>query len=85
GIVQDAVDAARAVNEAGVVNIDCQPRNVMVELGSLRPVHIDFGNRVFAEEAGEELFEEVKEQRDNQGAIGMVMVTKLRVAAGVQL
>ncbi|GAB1311957.1 Serine/threonine-protein kinase D [Madurella fahalii] len=84
GIIQRAVDAARYINDAGVINMDCQPRNVIVQRESLRPLHIDFAQCLFAEDMGSDEFRETRLRWDNQGAIGSVMVGKLR-RAGVDL
>ncbi|KAK4201760.1 Serine/threonine-protein kinase [Triangularia verruculosa] len=83
-IIQQAVDAARYINDAGVINTDCQPRNVVVQRETLRPLHIDFAQCLFAEDMGWEEFGETKIMIDNQGAIGTVMVGKLQ-RAGVKL
>ncbi|KXX73657.1 Serine/threonine-protein kinase D [Madurella mycetomatis] len=83
-IIQQAVDIARYINDAGVINTDCQPRNVIVQRESLRPFHIDFAQCLFAEDIGWEEFQETKVCLGNQGAIGSVMVVKIR-RAGVDL
>lgn len=83
-IVQQGVDAARYINDAGVINTDCQPRNVIVQRESLRPLHIDFAQCLFAEDMGWEEFRETQLRLGNQRAIGGVMVAKLR-RAGVDL
>jgi hypothetical protein len=84
GIIQRAVDAARYINDAGVINTDCQPRNVVVQQESLRPLHIDFGQCLFAEDMGWREFGETKLRLGNQAAIRSVMVGKLR-RAGVDV
>ncbi|KAK5654687.1 hypothetical protein OQA88_7011 [Cercophora sp. LCS_1] len=84
GIVQRAVDAARYINDAGVINLDCQPRNVIVQRKTLKPFHIDFGRCLFAENMGWKKFGELKSWTDNQGEIGSIMSNKLR-RAGVGL
>ena len=84
GIVQQAVDAAQCINDAGVINLDCQPRNVVVQREDLRPFHIDFAQCLFAEDIGWTEFEETRLRLGNQKAIGNVMVGKLK-RAGVHL
>jgi serine/threonine protein kinase len=84
GIVQQSVDAARYINDAGVINTDCQPRNVVVQRESLQPFHIDFGQCLFAEDMGWREFGETKLRLGNQAAIGSVMLGKLR-RAGVDV
>ena len=78
GIIQRAVDAAHDINDSGVINCDCQPRNVMVDRKTLEPKHIDFAQCLFVEDMGWKEFEEVKYSLGNHRAIGSVMVTKLK-------
>ncbi|KAK3294543.1 uncharacterized protein B0H64DRAFT_400967 [Chaetomium fimeti] len=75
---------ALSFTNAGVINTDCQPRNVVVQRESLRPLHIDFGHCLFAEDMGWQEFGETKVRLGNQGAIGSTMVGKLR-RAGVDV
>ncbi|KAK4450847.1 Serine/threonine-protein kinase [Podospora aff. communis PSN243] len=82
-IIQQAVDAARYINDAGVVKMDCQPRNVVVERETLRPFHIDFGLCVFAEDMGWEKFGERRLLKDNPRAIGIIMQNRMRSAGTV--
>lgn len=83
-IIQQAVDAANNINDYGVLNLDCQPRNVIVEQKTLRPVHIDFAQCSFLEDCGCAEFDERRQSLNNQGAIGSVMANKLRREAGFE-
>ena len=83
-IIQSAVTAARHINDAGVINTDCQPRNIIVHKKTLQPFHIDFAQCLFARDMGWQEFGETKRRLDNQGAIGAVMVAKVR-RAGVRV
>jgi len=78
GIIQRAVDAARDINDSGVINYDCQPRNVMVDRQTLEPKHIDFAQCRFAEDMGWKEFGELKYSMGNPRAMGSVMVAKLQ-------
>jgi len=51
-IIQRAVDAVGYINDAGLINLDCQPRKVLVRRETLRPFHIDFALCRFAEDMG---------------------------------
>jgi len=77
-IVQLAVDAAEHINNAGVINLDCHPRNVVVERETLRPFHIDFAQCLFVEDLGCDEFRETARRLGNQRAIESVMAVKLR-------
>ncbi|KAK1750432.1 Serine/threonine-protein kinase [Echria macrotheca] len=78
GIVQRAVDAARYINDSGVINMDCQPRNVMVDQRTLQPKHIDFAQCLFADDMDWEEFGQLRYSKGNHHAIGGVMVVKLK-------
>ena len=78
GIVQRAVDAAHDINDSGVINCDCQPRNVMVDRRTLEPKHIDFAQCLFVGDMGWKEFRELKYSLGNHRAIGSVMVAKLK-------
>lgn len=86
GTVQRAVDAAKMVNSCGVINRDCQPRNVVVQRSNLQPFLIDFGHCSFREDYGSDgEFAYWANATDNQGAIGAVMAQKLKKDRGVEL
>lgn len=85
-VVQRAVDAARMINNCGVLNLDCQPRNVVVELSTLQPYLVDFAQCTFRDHyKNEDEFAYYANSTDNQGAIGAVMARKLKKEKGVVL
>lgn len=68
-IVQAAVDVAHEINRRGVLMNDCQPRNVMIDARSQRPVFIDFGNCWFKDklvEIWKEMWGEPGEKGDQE-------------------
>jgi hypothetical protein len=68
-IVQAAVDGAHEINRRGVIMNDCQPRNVMIDARSQRPVFIDFGNCWFKDalvEMWKEMWGEPGEKGDQE-------------------
>ncbi|KAK0644225.1 hypothetical protein B0T16DRAFT_392612 [Cercophora newfieldiana] len=85
GIIQQAADAARYINDAGVINDDCQPRNVMVQRENLQPFHIDLAQCFFSDDLGWKYFGELRYRRDNQGAIGAIMLVKVKRQTGLRL
>ena len=84
--VQRAVDAVKMMNSCGVINRDCQPRNVVVQRTTLQPFLIDFGQCNFREDYGsDDEFAYWVNSTDSQGAIGVVMAQKLKKSQGVKL
>lgn len=81
-IIQHAVEATEDINDSGVINLDCQPRNVMVDRRTLKPKHIDLAQCLFAEEVGWRSFGTHQYSEDNPHAIGSVMVAKLKEMTG---
>lgn len=85
-VVQHAVDAAKKINTCGVINLDCQPRNVVVKRSTLQPYLIDFAQCAFWEDyESDDQFAYYANSTDNQGAIGAVMPRKLKRENGVEL
>ncbi|KAI1391615.1 uncharacterized protein F4822DRAFT_397264 [Hypoxylon trugodes] len=91
-IIQTAIDMAREINQAGVMNLDCVPRNVLVarvDDYTFQTFMIDFTDSAFKydykdtdDPDDKDSWASMLEFYDNQGAIGSVMTTILRKATG---
>jgi len=81
-IIQQAVTATEDINDSGVINYDCQPRNVMVDQRTLIPKHIDLAQCLLVEEVGWKEFKSRQYSEDNPHAIGSVMISELKNTVG---
>ncbi|KAJ0115647.1 hypothetical protein J7T55_010470 [Diaporthe amygdali] len=78
GLVQSAVEVAEEVNKCGVMNWDCKPRNMIVQMPSLQPFEIDFAQCSFREEyASEDEYNEAVRTCGNPVGFGGVVATRL--------
>ncbi|KAK3342134.1 hypothetical protein B0T25DRAFT_586178 [Lasiosphaeria hispida] len=63
-----AVDAVRLINDAGVINMDCQPHNVLVQRESLRPLRRGYGSARVRGQATAGQLESYRERHGNKFA-----------------
>lgn len=93
-IVQMAVNTADAINDLGVLMLDCRPQNVIVERGSRRPFLHDFAQCYFRDseyfdDPGDPddpfTYQDAVSQNGNSRAIGMVMETRIKRERGYNL
>ncbi|KAG6368347.1 hypothetical protein INS49_002552 [Diaporthe citri] len=54
GLVQRVVEVAEDVNTCGVVNVDCVPHNMIIQIGSMQPFEFDFSQCSFREDFASE-------------------------------
>ncbi|KAK7420909.1 hypothetical protein QQX98_002473 [Neonectria punicea] len=87
-IVEDAIDMVKAVNKAGVVHHDCQPRNILVaemDQGVFQPYLIDFSQCAFrsdykdTEDVDDENgFAYIIHSVDNHGGVAVLMKQRVK-------
>lgn len=88
GIVQRAVEVAEEVNKCGVINNDCKPHNMIVQMPSLQPFEIDFAQCSFREDyASADEYDEDVRSVGNPAGFGGVVATRLNKAfkLGIQI
>ncbi|KAK2736290.1 hypothetical protein FQN57_000820 [Myotisia sp. PD_48] len=82
-ICEDAISIVNSVGDLGIINLDVKTRNFIVrkghpEEGKFKVYQIDFAVADFRENFGDDRsFNEAKAHRDEEGAVGMVMESKL--------
>ncbi|KAJ8128141.1 hypothetical protein O1611_g5492 [Lasiodiplodia mahajangana] len=93
-IVQKATDLAVEINRAGVLDEDSQPRNALVTRrghNTYQVRRIDFGEAMlesdlkFYRKDEPDYFKQCAASSDNPGAIGLVMMAKVKRLTGVEL
>ncbi|KUI59261.1 hypothetical protein VP1G_06523 [Cytospora mali] len=78
GLCQSAVEVAEEVNECGVINYDCKPRNMIVQTPTMQPFMIDFAQCSFREEfANDDEYNQIVEYWGNPIGFGGVVATRL--------
>ena len=82
-ICDEAVSVVNLISDQGIINKDVKPRNVLVRSDGhsldCAVVFIDFAQCEFAESGqSEEVWRHEKRLQDEEGAIGHVMVNKLK-------
>ncbi|KUI65225.1 hypothetical protein VM1G_00030 [Cytospora mali] len=78
GLCQRAVEVAEEVNECGVINYDCKPRNMIVQTPTMRPFMIDFAQCSFREDfASDDEYNQTVEYWGNPIGFGGVVATRL--------
>lgn len=77
-LIQRTVEVAEEVNRWGVINYDCKPHNMIVQMPSMQPFEIDFAQCSFREDyASDDEYNEMVRQWGNPVGFGGVVATRL--------